>query len=56
VSGAWYDAFGQEPYKGPLTRYDQVLLTPHVATYTRQCRLSMESAAVENLLRDLGKS
>ena len=56
VAGAWYDAFAKEPYSGPLTKYDQVLLTPHVATYTRQCRLSMESAAVENLLRDLGKT
>jgi D-3-phosphoglycerate dehydrogenase len=54
VSGAWFDAFREEPYKGRLTKYDQVLLTPHVGTYTRQCRLSMESAAVDNLMRDLG--
>lgn len=54
VSGAWFDAFWKEPYTGPLTRYEQVLLTPHVGTYTRQCRLDMESAAVEHLLRDLG--
>ena len=54
VSGAWFDAFWEEPYTGPLTRFDQVLLTPHVGTYTQQCRLSMESAAVHNLLRDLG--
>ncbi len=56
ISGAWYDAFSQEPYSGPLTKFEQVLLTPHVATYTRQCRLSMETAAVENLLRDLGQT
>ncbi len=54
LSGAWFDAFREEPYSGRLTRFDQVLLTPHVGTYTRQCRLSMESAAVKNLLRDLG--
>lgn len=54
VGGAWFDAFWEEPYQGRLTEYDQVLLTPHVGTYTRQCRLSMESAAVDNLLRDLG--
>ncbi len=54
VSGAWLDAFWEEPYAGRLTEFDRVLLTPHVGTYTRQCRLSMESAAVENLLRDLG--
>jgi D-3-phosphoglycerate dehydrogenase / 2-oxoglutarate reductase len=53
VGGAWFDAFWQEPYTGPLCDFDQVLLTPHVGTYTRQCRLGMESAAVDNLLRDL---
>lgn len=53
VAGAWSDVFKEEPYKGPLTQFPQVLLTPHVSSYTVQCRLSMEKAAVENLLRDL---
>lgn len=53
VRRAWLDAFSEEPYAGPLTRYDQVLMTPHVSTYTRQCRKAMETAAVNNLLRDL---
>lgn len=54
VQAAWFDAFWQEPYSGPLQKYGQVLMTPHVGTYTRQCRLGMETAAVQNLLRDLG--
>ena len=54
VGQVWFDALWQEPYTGPLTRYPQALLTPHIATYTQQCRLDMESAAVRNLLRDLG--
>jgi len=56
LAGAWFDAFWEEPYTGPLTEYEQVLLTPHVGTYTRQCRLAMESAAVANLLRDLDEA
>lgn len=54
VTKAWFDVFWQEPYSGKLTQYPQVLLTTHMSTYTRQCRLTMEVAAVENLLRDLG--
>ena len=54
VAQTWFDALWQEPYTGPLAGYPQALLTPHIATYTRQCRLDMESAAVQNLLRDLG--
>jgi len=54
VSGGWFDAFWEEPYHGPLTKYEQMLLTPHVGTYTLQCRRDMETQAVRNLLADLG--
>ena len=53
VRCAWLDVFRQEPYTGRLCDFEQVLLTPHISTYTRQCRLNMEMAAVKNLLRDL---
>ena len=53
VSQAWFDVFDEEPYYGKLTDYAQVLLTPHLSTYTENCRKEMEVAAVNNLLRDL---
>lgn len=53
VTGAWFDTFWQEPYKGRLAGMPNVLLTPHVATYTEDCRLRMEKEAVLNLLKDL---
>jgi D-3-phosphoglycerate dehydrogenase / 2-oxoglutarate reductase len=53
VFGVWFDAFSNEPYNGKLCNYPQVLLTPHVSTYTESCRLDMETQAVKNLLRDL---
>ena len=53
VRNAWFDVFWKEPYTGPLTEMESVILTPHVSTYTKQCRLSMEVNAVQNLLRDL---
>jgi D-3-phosphoglycerate dehydrogenase len=54
IAGAWFDVFREEPYSGPLIRYDQVLLTPHVGTYTVTCRKAMEMQATVNLLSDLG--
>jgi D-3-phosphoglycerate dehydrogenase len=54
VSGAWFDVFWKEPYQGNLQNRANVLLTPHVCTYTMQCRKGMETEAVENLLHDLG--
>lgn len=53
VAGAWIDTFEKEPYTGPLTSYKQVILTPHVGSYTLECRKKMEIDAVENLLRGL---
>jgi D-3-phosphoglycerate dehydrogenase len=53
VAAAWIDAFAEEPYRGPLTRYAQVLLTPHVGSLTAECRRRMEMEAVDNLLEAL---
>ena len=53
VAGAWLDTFAEEPYKGRLLAYEQVLLTPHVASYTEEGRQQMEMEAVNNLLEGL---
>ena len=53
VSAAWLDTFVHEPYQGALTQYDQVLLTPHIGSYTREGRQRMESDSVKNLIRAL---
>lgn len=55
IAGAWLDAFDEEPYRGPLTSYPQVILTPHVGSYTQECRRRMELEAVNNLLVALGE-
>lgn len=50
LAGAAFDAFSQEPYQGPLRDFDQVVLTPHVATFTEESRREMEWQATRNLL------
>lgn len=55
VAGAWLDTFEEEPYNGPLCRYRNVILTPHVGSYTAECRLQMETEAVDNILNYLNK-
>jgi len=51
LAGAGLDVYSQEPYEGPLRDLDNVVLTPHIATLTRESRARMEKEAVENLLR-----
>jgi len=50
IKGAWIDTFSLEPYVGPLSGFKQVILTPHVGSYTFECRRAMETESVENLI------
>lgn len=53
MAGAWLDTFTEEPYTGPLAAQDNIILTPHVGSYTKECRYRMEMEAVENLIKGL---
>jgi D-3-phosphoglycerate dehydrogenase len=50
IASVGLDVFPQEPYTGKLLEYDQVIMTPHVASNTREARKEMEMEAVNNLL------
>lgn len=56
LAGAAVDVFQREPYTGPLTKLDNVVLTPHIGSYAKESRLKMELQAVENLLDCLNNS
>lgn len=53
LGGVWLDVFSQEPYSGELCGLDGVILTPHIGSYTSECRSAMELEATENLLSAL---
>lgn len=53
VASAGLDVFPEEPYKGKLLGYRQVVMTPHVASNTYEARQEMEMEAVNNLLTGL---
>ncbi|MBC8460158.1 MAG: phosphoglycerate dehydrogenase [Deltaproteobacteria bacterium] len=55
VSFACLDVFDQEPYSGPLTQLENVILTPHIGSYAKEARIRMEEMAVENLLHGLAE-
>jgi len=50
IAGAALDAFEIEPYTGELSDLNNVLLTPHIGTYTEETRIIMEIETVENLI------
>jgi D-3-phosphoglycerate dehydrogenase len=53
IAGAALDVFENEPYHGPLTSFDNVILTTHIGSSAKEARIKMENDAVENLLRAL---
>ena len=53
VAYACLDVFDQEPYSGPLTQLENVIMTPHIGSYAQEARIRMEEMAVENLLKGL---
>jgi len=55
LAGAALDVFDHEPYTGPLTQLDNVVLTPHIGSYAREARVEMEIQAAENLIEELRK-
>lgn len=53
LSGAALDVFEKEPYEGPLSRLDNVILTPHIGSYAKEARVAMEIEAARNLIKGL---
>lgn len=55
IAGAAIDVFSEEPYSGPLTKLENVVLTPHLGSYAAEGKLQMEIDAVNNLISILKK-
>ncbi len=55
IAAAALDVFKSEPYKGPLTKMENVILTPHVGGSTHESRYLMQLMAVKNVVEELDK-
>ncbi len=50
TAGAFLDVFEEEPYRGRLGDLSNVIITPHIGTFTRETRVQMELQSVHNVL------
>ena len=53
IGSVGLDVFPEEPYNGKLMDCENVVLTPHIATLTKESRLEMEVQATNNLINEL---
>lgn len=53
LGGAALDVFEREPYEGPMTRLDNVVLTAHMGASANAARYLMELGAAEDCIRVL---
>lgn len=53
IGGAAIDTFENEPYKGELTKFDNVILTCHMGSSAVETRKQMELETVNNLINAL---
>lgn len=53
LAGAALDVFEKEPYSGRLAELDNVVMTPHIGSNTREAQARIGDEIVEILLREL---
>ena len=50
ILGACMDVFEEEPYYGKFTKLNNVILTPHIGSYSKEIRSAMEQEALKSIL------
>jgi D-3-phosphoglycerate dehydrogenase len=53
LASAAVDVFELEPYQGPFTELENLIITPHIGSCSYDCRLRMEKESAEEALRHL---
>ncbi len=50
IFGACMDVFNEEPYFGKFTKLENVILTPHIGSYSKEIRSEMEKEALMSVI------
>ena len=53
IKRVWLDVFSKEPYSGNMSSYNNIIMTPHIGSYTEEARKKMEIKAIENILNNI---
>ena len=53
IKKIWLDVFNDEPYYGKLSKYKDIIMTPHVGSYAEETRKKMEFEAIQNIIKNI---
>ena len=49
----WLDVFNHEPYFGKMSKYKNIIMTPHIGSFTQETRKKMELKAIQNIIHNI---
>lgn len=49
----WLDVFNHEPYSGEMSKYENIIMTPHIGSFTEETRKKMELKAIQNIINHI---
>jgi len=53
IKKIWLDVFNDEPYFGKMSKYKDIIMTPHVGSFTEETRKKMELKAIQNIIKNI---
>ena len=53
IKKIWLDVFNHEPYSGEMLKYENIIMTPHIGSFTKETRKKMELKAIQNIINNI---
>lgn len=53
IKKIWLDVFNDEPYFGEMSKYKNIIMTPHIGSFTEETRKKMELKAIQNIINNM---
>lgn len=53
IKKIWLDVFVNEPYFGEMSKFENIIMTPHIGSFTEETRKKMEFETIQNIIKNM---
>lgn len=53
IKKIWLDVFVNEPYFGEMSKFENIIMTPHIGSFTEETRKKMEFETIQNIIKNI---